>query len=234
MGEEIEIFKIFKDTRIYRNDGKLWKGALWEISNYGNVRKNGDEYIPHSDRDGYFYVRCKKHQFRVHRAVAELFLPNPNNKPTVDHINRNKTDNRACNLRWATHKEQAENRDNDAINAARKGIKLSEEHRAKISAAHKGIKKSEETRAKMSAAHKGKQFSEETRAKLSVAMIGNKNGLGNKNALGHSPSEEARTKMSKYVSNSVWLIHPITNDRKRIPKEQVPDYLSQGYVRGRK
>jgi hypothetical protein len=106
MEKEIEIFKIFKDTRYNPF------GALWEVSNFGNVRKNGDIYIPFENSENYLFFG---NHIRLHRAVAELFIPNPENKQTVDHINRDKHDNRVCNLRWATYKEQAENRDNDAI-----------------------------------------------------------------------------------------------------------------------
>lgn len=45
----------------------------------------------------------------VHRLVAETFIPNPDGKPTVDHIDRNTTNNSLSNLRWATHSEQREN-----------------------------------------------------------------------------------------------------------------------------
>lgn len=48
-------------------------------------------------------------KYLVHRLVAECFIPNPEHKPTVDHLNRDATDNRVSNLRWATMKEQVEN-----------------------------------------------------------------------------------------------------------------------------
>ena len=62
----------------------------------------------------YLYVNLynpKRKTLKIHRLIALHFIPNPNNKPTVDHINRIRTDNRIENLRWATRQEQTDNRD---------------------------------------------------------------------------------------------------------------------------
>lgn len=55
------------------------------------------------------YKNGKPQTFRVNRLVAQVFIPNPENKPEVDHINANKFDNRVENLRWVTHKENMNN-----------------------------------------------------------------------------------------------------------------------------
>lgn len=68
-------------------------------------------------KKGYEYhcVRLKNDSFEtktysIHRLVAQAFIPNPENKPTVDHINRNRLDNSVENLRWATYEEQQDNK----------------------------------------------------------------------------------------------------------------------------
>ena len=51
-----------------------------------------------------------EHKKLVHRLIADNFIPNPDNKPHIDHINRIRTDNRISNLRWVTPSENAFNK----------------------------------------------------------------------------------------------------------------------------
>lgn len=117
-------YEIWRDIKGYE--------GLYQVSNYGRV-KSLDHYIkskggkrlvkgkilkPDLDK-GYLRVTLSKDgvikHIMVHRLVAEAFIPNPHNYPTVDHINRIKTDNRKENLRWAPWELQAENKDKEKI-----------------------------------------------------------------------------------------------------------------------
>lgn len=89
---------------------------LYAINENGNVWSYATntwktQWLNHG---GYMVVALskdgKKKEYKVHRLIAITYIPNPENKPTVDHINRNRLDNRIENLRWATRKEQASNR----------------------------------------------------------------------------------------------------------------------------
>lgn len=58
----------------------------------------------------YLSVQLQGKNFQIHRLVAEAFIPNPQNKPTVDHIDKNPSNNNVENLRWATLEEQCQNK----------------------------------------------------------------------------------------------------------------------------
>jgi hypothetical protein len=72
----------------------------------GYVRKGTDCYRSFHIKDD----TGKNRTMKGHRLVAIAFLPNPSNKPQVDHIDRCKTNNRVSNLRWATHAENEINK----------------------------------------------------------------------------------------------------------------------------
>lgn len=55
------------------------------------------------------YKNNKQYKRVVHRLVAEAFIPNPNNYPTVDHIDRNRQNNKVTNLRWCTLSDNMKN-----------------------------------------------------------------------------------------------------------------------------
>lgn len=90
---------------------------------YLKSRKSREYYQVNLYKDG------KHKTFKVHRLVAQAFIPNLDNKPTVDHIDRDPSNNQVDNLRWATPKEQNYNRDliNFAIKCRKaRGVKIIE------------------------------------------------------------------------------------------------------------
>lgn len=61
------------------------------------------------EKDGYLVITLSGKQYKVHRLVAEAFISNPEGKPSIDHINTIKDDNRVENLRWVTNWENSNN-----------------------------------------------------------------------------------------------------------------------------
>jgi hypothetical protein len=88
----------------------------YEVSNRGNVRnkKTGRILKLNNEKWGYKTVSLcnfdNKKTFKVHRLVALSFIPNFDNKPFIDHIDRNKQNNIITNLRWVSTSENGMNR----------------------------------------------------------------------------------------------------------------------------
>lgn len=95
----------------------------YEIGDLGTVKrlKFGKERIlkPGVDRYGYANVTLSKENLRykvlVHRLVATHFIPNPENKPTVNHIDGNKLNNEKSNLDWNTRSENSKHGFNNGL-----------------------------------------------------------------------------------------------------------------------
>ena len=110
----------------YWSDIPNYEG-YYQVSNHGNVRSldrvikektgktqtlKGRVLKQRINPGGYHYIELGKNgnkaTFAIHQLVAQAFIPNPNNKRTVNHIDGNKLNNSLANLEWSTYSENLE------------------------------------------------------------------------------------------------------------------------------
>lgn len=113
--------KLLKDITLMINIMEEWKivpgFSIYSASKLGNVKNDETQrtLTPYKTLNGYTSLNMKNDQHKiksitVHRIIAQTWIPNPENKLTVNHKNKIRDDNRMENLEWATNQEQAEHK----------------------------------------------------------------------------------------------------------------------------
>ena len=98
-----QLKEVWKDIEGYED--------RYQVSNLGRMKRviTGRILKSGKNRGGYLYVNlCKNGKYKthkIHRQVAQAFIPNPENKPEINHIDEDKSNNVISNLEWSTRKE---------------------------------------------------------------------------------------------------------------------------------
>lgn len=94
-------------------EDEIWKQNIgifntYKISNMGRIKNSSGKILLYSTNE-YYNIHLQQNKtkktVRVHRIIAECFIPNPNNLPFVNHKNGNKLDNRVDNLEWINNSD---------------------------------------------------------------------------------------------------------------------------------
>jgi len=87
-------YLIYPDGKIFNKKRKIFMKSNPDSTGYVRIGLSNSEGLK---------------PFLIHRLIAIHYIPNPENKPAVDHIDRNKQNNDLSNLRWATNSENQQN-----------------------------------------------------------------------------------------------------------------------------
>lgn len=122
---------------------KIKRNENYSVNELGQVRNDATNHIkkPTLNKSNRYlvvdlYKENKRTKESIHRLVAEAFIPNPENKPTIDHEDGNRANNSINNLRWATYSEQNSRFNSSGVRSEKITLTKYKEQRKKRGGGH--------------------------------------------------------------------------------------------------